>query len=162
MDLFVDKIFGNDALYMKSLIGRTVKITIVDEDSVSGTVYAIDPIYKTVVLHTNKTGGGKHDTVFVLHHAIKSLEVLPDAIDESYLERTLPVCDSAEAMLQKKRLKKWLQQMNINVDEVGDYLKIHDHLLIMPPYGIDNFICNNMTVLEKIRNIVSLMPKDFN
>lgn len=161
MDLFEDNIFKNDVIYMKSLIGRTVKITTANNQLICGTVYVIDPVYKTIVLHTKETAPSKPDTVFVLHHAIQSLEVDPGELDETYIKTEDTFMDTSQAVDEKKRLKKWLEQMYINVDEVGVYLKIDDHLLIMPPYGLDNCICNNIIILEKIRNIISLMPSDF-
>lgn len=161
MDLFEDNIFKNNVTYMKSLLGRTVKITTAENQSICGTVYVIDPVYKTIVLHTKETALSKPDTVFVLHHAIQSLEVLPGEVDETYLKTEEHFMDTSQTVSEKRRLKKWLQQMYINVEEVGEYLKIDDHLLIMPPYGLDNCICNNVIILEKIRNIISLMPSDF-
>ncbi|CAG9771351.1 unnamed protein product [Ceutorhynchus assimilis] len=162
MDLFEDNIFKNDPLYMKNLIGKSVKITTTEETSFEGIVYVIDPIYKTIVLHTKETGPNKHNTVFILHHAIKSLEILSEEVKNGYLEEKMDTHSSSDMVQEKLRLKKWLQNMRINVDEIGDYLKIDDHLIIMPPYGLDNCICNNTIVLEKIRNIIGLMPKEFN
>ncbi|ENN81561.1 gem-associated protein 6 [Dendroctonus ponderosae] len=161
MDLFEDKIFNNNPLYMKSLIGQTVEITTTDSQSIKGVVYVIDPIYKTIVLHTRESSPKKHDTVFILYHAIKSLELQAGERDKTYLERQAPIDENVNSSAEKRRLKKWLQQMYINVEEAGEYLKIDDHLLILPPYGLNNCICSNVIVLEKIRNIINLMPTDF-
>lgn len=161
MDLFEDKIFKNDPLYMKNLIGQTVEISTTHSQSIKGVVYVIDPIYKTIVLHTKESSPKKHDTVFILYHAIKSLVLLAGGCDETYLERQAPIEENVNSSAEKRRLKKWLQQMYINVEEAGEYLKIDDHLLILPPYGLSNCVSSNIIVLEKMRNIISLMPADF-
>ncbi|XP_066138190.1 gem-associated protein 6-like [Euwallacea fornicatus] len=161
MDLFEDKIFRNDPTYMKSLIGKTVHVRTIKNEVYTGVVYVIDPIYKTLVLHTKETSPDKHDTVLILYVAIQSLEVLSQPIKESYLTKERPRVITDETTREKQRLKKWLQKMYINTDEIGDYLKIDDNLLIMPPYGLDNCICSNTIVLEKIKNIMCLMPEEF-
>ncbi|XP_066256822.1 gem-associated protein 6-like [Euwallacea similis] len=161
MDLFEDKIFQNDPTYMKSLIGKTVHVKTIKNEVYTGVVYVIDPIYKTLVLHTKESASNKHDTVLILYFAIQSLEVLSQAIKENYLMNERPRTTTKEATHERERLKKWLHKMYINADEIGDYLKIDDNLLIMPPYGLDNCICSNTIVLEKIKNIISLMPEEF-
>ncbi|XP_050309644.1 uncharacterized protein LOC126745710 [Anthonomus grandis grandis] len=161
MDLFEDKIFKNDVLYMKSLIGRTVKVTTMDDEHFTGTVYVIDPIYKAIVLHTRKSDSTTFDMHMILHHAIKSLDIESELVDEKYLETEPQVVDSEEVTSRKCRVKRWLERMFISVNEVGDYLKIDDHLLIMPPYGLNNCICNSTIVLEKIQNLILSMPDDF-
>lgn len=151
---------------MKSLIGKSVKIETVENTEYSGKVYVIDPVYKTIVLHCakpNTNGEEKIETVYILFHALKRLEILSDAIDDNYLKtNNIPVQTSGLSNEQLRiKLKRWLKHMFINVDECGDYLKIDNHLLIVPPYGLDNCICNNTIILERIRNIIGLMPSDF-
>ncbi|XP_028133884.2 gem-associated protein 6 [Diabrotica virgifera virgifera] len=152
-----DKIFNNDPIYMKSLLGKQVKIKTVDSRTHSGIVYVIDPVFKTVVLHTNWKSNKDHDTLMIMHHAIESLEELPEPVNESYLEET----SEHNSKERKYAVKKWLKKMMINVKESGDYLKVDDHLVIVPPYGPENCICNNTIVLEKVQNILETMPKDF-
>ncbi|KAJ8954510.1 hypothetical protein NQ318_000741 [Aromia moschata] len=161
MDEFEDKFFNNDPVYMKSLIGKKVEIKTIENVVHSGIVYVIDPIYKTTVLHTNWRSGENHDTVFVLYHAIQSLEVLCNEAEETYLKSTkVPQFDEHNEE-KKSLLKKWLQHMYIEVTESGNYLKIDDHLLIVPPYGPENCISNNTIILERVQKIISLMPSDF-
>ncbi|KAJ8918436.1 hypothetical protein NQ315_008133 [Exocentrus adspersus] len=155
-----DSIFNNDPIYMMSLVGKEVELVTVDNVAHQGTVYVIDPIYKTVVLHTNKKSIDEYETVFVLHHAIQSLKVLSSEANESYLRNVEPK-SFAENDITKDILKKWLQHMFINVSESGNYLKIDDHLVIVPPYGPENCICNNTIILDRIQKIISLMPPDF-
>lgn len=51
--------------------------------------------------------------------------------------------------------------MMIDVKESGDYLKIDDYLVIIPPYRADNCICNNTIILERIQKILNEMPEDY-
>ncbi|KAJ8975564.1 hypothetical protein NQ317_000248 [Molorchus minor] len=149
-----DKIFNNDPIYMRSLVGKKVELDTTENVTYSGIVYVIDPIYKTIVLHTNWRSEYCHGTVFILFHAIKSLKVL------KLLERVeeIPLANKEK----KTSLKKWLKHMYIEVTESGDYLKIDDHLLIVPPYGPDNCISNNTIILDRVQKIINLMPPDFN
>lgn len=148
---------------MKSLIGKTLKIVTVENVEYFGKVYVIDPIYKTVVLHCNKEATNSIQTVFVLFQAIKSVNIVSDQVDEKYLETGNIQIQSTPIPSEELRLKlkRWLKHMFINVEECGDYLKIDDHLVIVPPYGPDNCICNNTIILERIRNIIELMPPEF-
>ncbi|XP_030747867.1 uncharacterized protein LOC115876284 [Sitophilus oryzae] len=162
MDLFEDLIFKNDPIYMKNLVGKLVKINTIEKTSYTGKLYVIDPIYKTVILHCKPTDSEENpQVVIVFHHAIESFEVISHEVDETYLEQKETQEVDCDVNLEKSKLRKWLGQMFIQAEEVGDYLKIEDHLVIMPPYGVNNCICNNTIILEKIRNIISSMPADF-
>lgn len=160
MDKAEDQIFNNDPVYMMSLVGKQVELTTIESVTYTGTVYVIDPIYKTTVLHTNRTAVDEYETVFVLHHAIKSLKVLSDEADESYLKIVEPK-SFVDKDIKRNVLKRWLEHMFISVSESGDYLKIDDHLVIVPPYGPENCICNNTIILDRIQKIISLMPPGF-
>ncbi|XP_056634061.1 gem-associated protein 6-like [Diorhabda carinulata] len=152
-----DSIFNNDSIFMRSLLGKKVQINTVNEKSYIGVVYVIDPIFKTVVLHTDWKSANEHETVIILHHAIKSLEKLSDEVEESYLLE--PIISVPQSVNKKTVVKKWLKKMMIDVKESGDYLKIDDHLLIVPPYGPENCICNNTIILEKIQKILQSLPE---
>lgn len=156
-----DKIFNNDPLYMVSLIGKKVSVT-TKNNIFLGIVYVVDPIYKTIILHTNRQSENDFEVVVILHHAIQKLTILSEEIIESYLKRPEePQLDKDYKEVQKKIIKKWLEHMFLTVTESGDYLKIDDHLVIVPPYGSENCICNNTIVLDKIQKIMELMPPDF-
>ncbi|RZB39282.1 Gemin6 domain containing protein [Asbolus verrucosus] len=152
-----DTIFNDNVLYMKSLIGKTVSVETVDNQCHNGTVYVIDPVYKTVVL-VNKES--EPNLEFVLYRAIKSFKVLSDATDEDFLHNSDGVC-TEEALQIKLKLVKWLKHMFIDVKEDGDLLRVEDHLTIGAPYGKEDCMCDNTIVLERIRNIIDLMPQDF-
>ncbi|KAL1496985.1 hypothetical protein ABEB36_008022 [Hypothenemus hampei] len=161
MDFAEDNIFHNNVLHMKNLIGKTVKLLTKDQQAITGDVYVIDPIYKSVVLHTRDSSPNKHDAVLVLYHAIESIEVISEEIKQGYLNGAVPERDMCNVDFEKRRLIKWLKQMGIDATESGDNLEITDHLLIVPPYGIDDCICNNTIILERIRNLIGLMPQEF-
>ncbi|KAG5874099.1 hypothetical protein JTB14_005895 [Gonioctena quinquepunctata] len=160
MDESQDRIFNNDPIFMKSLVGKKVEIRTVDNKTHIGIVYVIDPIFKTIVLHANLRNENDFETIFILHHAIESLKVLSDEVQVSYiLEETKK--DGPEHLARRMIVKKWLEHMFINVNESGDYLKIDDHLVIVPPYGPENCICNNTIILDRIQKILELMPQEF-
>ncbi|CAH0557515.1 unnamed protein product [Brassicogethes aeneus] len=159
METEEDSIFNNDPIYMKSLIGKKIKIKTVEETYQEGIVYVIDPIFKTVVLFCKLVNGNGREYSLFPHHAIESLEILSNDVNLSGFptnEESLENC-----VEKKEKLKRWLRHMFINFAESGDNIKIDDHLVIVPPYGIDNCICNNMIVLDKIQKIISLMPSEF-
>lgn len=156
-----DPIFQNNPIYMKSLIGKSVEIKTVDNKAHSGLVYVIDPIFKTVVLHTNWKSDDDYETVIILKHAIVTLEVLSEEKNENYLgELSIPQLECTKPN-RKSIVKKWIKSMMIDVKESGDYLKIDDYLVIIPPYRADNCICNNTIILERIQKILNEMPEDY-
>ncbi|KAJ8929679.1 hypothetical protein NQ314_017606 [Rhamnusium bicolor] len=106
MDDFEDKIFNNDPIYMRSLVGKKVELETVENVTHSGIVYVIDPIYKTVVLHSKLQSEVGNETIFVLYHAIKSLKVLSDEIEESYINKFEETQCSSDNGEKKNVLKK--------------------------------------------------------
>nr|CAH7759822.1 unnamed protein product [Callosobruchus chinensis] len=154
-----DPLFNSDPIYMKSLIGKEIEVRTVSKKVYKGLVYVIDPIFKTVVLHCNRISENEHETVLILYHAIESLSLISDEVDQRYLQT--PVETISSNITRKESLKKWLQHMQINVEESGDILRIDDHLIILPPYKLENCVSNNTIILERVRNILNQMPPDF-
>ncbi|XP_060536308.1 uncharacterized protein LOC132708174 [Cylas formicarius] len=155
----MEQLFTNP-IEMKKLIGRIVKINTVENLCYTGTLCIMDPIYKTLILQNKEADSNKMETVFILYHSFKSLEILSENIDEAFIKKqgTTRFVNITE----KQRIKKWLQQRFIIVEDVEDYLKIDNNLIILPPFTVESCISNNTIILENIRNIISLMPKDFN
>ncbi|CAH2004340.1 unnamed protein product [Acanthoscelides obtectus] len=158
MEHIVDPHFKEDPLYMKSLIGKEIEVKTVNKKAYKGFVYVIDPIFKTVVLHCNRKSESEYDTVIIMHHAIETLCVLSDEVNQWYLQTTKETVNSN--ITRKDSVKKWLQHMQINVAESGDILKVDDHLIILPPYELENCVSNNTIILERVRNILDQMPPD--
>nr|CAI5842261.1 unnamed protein product [Callosobruchus analis] len=154
-----DPLFNSDPIYMKSLIGKEIEVRTVNKKVYKGLVYVIDPIFKSVVLHCNRISETEYETVLILYHAIEGLFLISDEVDQKYLQTSEEVVCSN--ITRKESLKKWLQHMQINVEESGDILKIDDHLIILPPYKLENCVSNNTIILERVRNIVNQMPPDF-
>ncbi|CAH1369207.1 unnamed protein product [Tenebrio molitor] len=152
-----DKFFNNDVLYMKNLIGKSVLVETIDNRNHAGCVYVIDPVYKTIVLINKAT----NCLEFLLHHAVKSFTILSDAKNEDFLREVKKTISIEDSTQKKLKLIKWLKHMFINVKEDGNLLRVEDHLVIDAPYGKDECMCDNMIVLERIRNIIDLMPPDF-
>lgn len=153
-------VFSNDALYMLSLIGKHVQITLVDNEVLNGIVYVIDPVFKHLVLH-ERASDLHFITKIVLYHSVKSLTILPDEKIESYIagnEQKNTNINPDIMEHRKKQLKQYFQNMCLDVEESGDCLKIDDNLVIVPPYGPENCISNNTLVLERIQNMIISMP----
>lgn len=153
--------FNNDVLYMYSLIGKTVQITLLNNEILQGIVYVIDPIYKNIVIHERSFPDLQFVTKIVLYHAIKSMTVLPVGRIEQYITKNEHIktnINSDTLKHRKKVLKECFQNMYLHVEESGDCLKIDDNLVILPPYGPENCICNNTLILERIQNIMISMP----
>ncbi|XP_044266854.1 uncharacterized protein LOC123012785 [Tribolium madens] len=152
-----DPIFNNDVLCMKSLIGKSVNIETIDKCIHEGIVYVVDPVYKTVVLLDEST----KSLEFVLFHAIKSFNVTSDEQNDKLLQTPTKLLNSEESVRKKMKLMKWLKLLMINVTEDGELLRVDEHLSIGPPYGINDCMCDNTIVLERIRKIIGLMPPEF-
>lgn len=158
-----DLIFNNDPLYMLSLIGKNIKVELVDKQVYIGRVYVVDPVFKNVIIHEKISSEVHFLTRMILHHAIKSLTVLPEARLDSYVtDKSQKEENNTDVMSQKLLLKEWLKHMCLQVEESGDCLKIDDNLVIVPPYGPENCICNNTLILERIQNIILSMPCTLN
>lgn len=154
-----DVIFNNDPLYMLSLIGKNVQVQLVDNVTYTGIVYVIDPVYKNLIIH-ERSSESYLVTRIILYQAIKLLTVLSDERIESYVNGTelLQVAENVDVNHKKTLLKNWFQHMCLHVEESGDFLKIDDNVVIVPPYGPENCICNNTLILERIKNMIMTMP----
>ncbi|KAJ3654798.1 hypothetical protein Zmor_013961 [Zophobas morio] len=152
-----ETILNGDILYLKNLIGRTVSVETVDNQTHIGTVYVVDPVYKTVVLINTTT----NRLELILSHAMKSFNVFPDTRNEDFLRDNVNNVNPEDFVQKKLKLTKWLKHMFLDVKEDGDTLRVEDHLIIGPPYGKSECMCDNTIVLERIRNIIDLMPADF-
>ncbi|XP_023023182.1 uncharacterized protein [Leptinotarsa decemlineata] len=156
----VDNVFHNDSVYMKSLVGKEVELKTIDGKTLLGIIYVIDPIFKTVVLHTNFRNEKDFQTIFVFHHAIEFLKIVSDEVEDSYVKEDNKNRGTDQST-RKRMVKKWLKQMLIDVNESGDYLKIEDHLVIVPPYEPANCICNNTMILERTQKVLQQMPQEY-
>ncbi|KAF2882756.1 hypothetical protein ILUMI_23420 [Ignelater luminosus] len=154
--------FNDDPQYMKSLIGKSVEVTTTFNNIYKGAVYVIDPETKTLVLATPLLDADSFVVEFVLYHSIRSFEVLSDNIVlPSFLfENEVP--DPKEGLESKKgRLKRWLQENLIDVQEEGDELKLGKAFTIEYPYGPEQCLCSNTIILERVRALIEKMPEDF-
>lgn len=155
-----DKIFNNNPIYMKSLLGKSVQIILVDDEVIKGIVYVVDPVFKNVVIQERD----HLITRIILYHAIKSVTVISDERIEN-IENIENVqtksLNNVELNNRKTILKERFQNMCLHVEESGECLKIDDNLIIVPPYGPENCICNNTLILERIQNIINI-PFDTN
>ncbi|KAK9869485.1 hypothetical protein WA026_003239 [Henosepilachna vigintioctopunctata] len=148
----------DDVFFQKSLIGKRVKIKTADNVFFEGIVYVIDPVYKTVILCDNEK-----IRLFV-YLSIECLEVLSEeVIEPSFLlePKQNDIGDWKNIKERRERLCKWLKHMLINVKEEGEVLKVEEYLIIGPPYTQETCYCDNTIILERIRNILNMMPDEF-
>lgn len=164
MEIFKYQLFDNDCMFLKSMIGRIVKVNTVERTSYFGIVYVIDPVRKTMVLHSkerklsNGTSNGK--TIFIFLHVVENIEVLTNNVIKKYLLHNEPNNVNGNMIFERERVKRWLENMYLEAEEEGDYLKLGD-MLILPPFGVDNIVSNNIEAVEKVRKVLSLMPAEF-
>lgn len=138
---------------MRDAIGNEVIIKTVDNKSHAGFIYIIDPISKSVVL-VNETG---ITLDIILYNAISSIDVVEGSKRVFPREsRTGGPIDNVEE--KKIQLTKWLSDNYVDVREDGSVLRVGDHIIIEPPYTIDQCYCSNTVILERIQNIIKRMP----
>ncbi|XP_076269365.1 uncharacterized protein LOC143201990 [Rhynchophorus ferrugineus] len=159
MEIFKYQLFDNDCMFLKSMVGRIVKVNTVEHTTYFGIVYVIDPVRKTMVLHS-KQGTSNGKTVFIFLHVVETIEVLTNDVIKKYLAHNEPNNVNGDMVFERERVRRWLENMYLEPEEEGDYLKIGD-ILIVPPFGVDNIISNNIDALEKIRKAIGSMPAEF-
>ncbi|KAK4879013.1 hypothetical protein RN001_007159 [Aquatica leii] len=142
--------------YLKSIVGKNVSITLINDETFTGILYVVDPISKTVVIVNGILT--EHIVQLIPFNNLKSFEV--HSLDNPKFLFDSVNTGSTEVWLDKKKLlKDWFFINKINVVEENEVLKLNDHkVMIEPPYGPDQCICDNMIVLERIQTLIAKMP----
>lgn len=151
---------GDDPVHMQSLVGKCVEVETIENKILSGTVYVVDPLSKTVVL-VNKSGE-RYKVDLLLHHALKSLKVIVGATGCSLPNFTPSTEETQELEKKKSKLKTWLTANLIDVEENGPILYFKDKVMIEPPYGIEQCYCSNTIILDRLHKIMNNMPSGDN
>ena len=97
----------------------------------------------------------------ILGHAVKNIELSSDP------ETIIPELFSAsckkisKSMISERRnaIKKLLLENRFPVVEDNEVLRIEDTLSIEPPYEMENFICDNSIILNRIQTLLSSVIK---
>lgn len=142
-----------DLCRMKNAIGNKAIIKTADNKSHAGFIYVIDPVSQSVVL-VNETGNSLD---IILYNAIISINVVEEP--KMIFHRDSRVEDSTGNVEEKKlKLKQWLSDNYVDVKEDGRVLRVGSHIIIEPPYTIDQCYCSNTVILERIQSIINRMP----
>ncbi|XP_046388622.1 gem-associated protein 6-like isoform X2 [Ischnura elegans] len=146
-----------DPVHLRKLVDCVVKVTSVDGKQSLGLVYTIDPVSNSVVLL--KTDGSAE---VIVGHSVKHIE-------PSYCEITIPhlnilsqekeEVDGKVCEASRVKLKNWLLENRIPIEEEGDVLVVNNILKIYPPYGCDQCVCTNTVMLDKVHRLISQMLK---
>lgn len=147
-----------DVFYMRSLVGKKVRIQTIENNFAEGVIFVIDPIYKTVVLCDDEK------IRLFIYISIKSFEELSkDIVDPTFLEKPAPrdIGDWKNIDQRASKLLKWMKTNLIIAKRVGENIIIDDHVSVAPPYTEETCYCKNTIILERIRDILGKMPSDF-
>lgn len=113
----------------------------------------------SVVLITQKNGNTCMD--IVMGHAVKSLVISSSNVctDPQEIFPSVSINISKEEVeLRKQKLKSWLCQNRIPVEEDGELLRLKDALQIHPPYGKDQCLSGNEIILGRVQDLIGTMP----
>lgn len=151
----MESLFGDDPATQKSLIGKSVNIITVDKEIHEGILYVVDPISKTIMLLNES----KKSLKLLLPHAIASVEVKhqEDTVQANLCSSNALLFES-DIEERRIRLKNWFKKNLIDVTEDGLILKIQDSFHITPPYTIEQCVCNNKQILERMISLIERMP----
>ncbi|XP_033225512.1 uncharacterized protein LOC117178267 [Belonocnema kinseyi] len=156
---FTHNIYKNDPILFKSYINKNVHILTEDDSVQTGLLYTIDPVSESIVLIQPEDSN--YQMKIILGHAVKNIEVSSDPetiIPELF---SAPSVQISKSVISERRntIKKILLENRFPVTEDNGIIRIEDALSIEPPYELDNFICDNTIVLDRIQKILSSVIK---
>lgn len=157
MEVEVNEVF-NKPQCMKDLIGKYVRIITIDKMEHQGHVYVIDPETYAVVLIQERN---KINLEIITGHSIKEFEIdssVPIRTDLLIASCTEGNINMEAFELKKKKVKDWLSQHLIFIEEEGPLLKLGKQLVIEAPYTAEQCFSNNVIVLDRIKTLLSQMP----
>ncbi|KAK0089722.1 hypothetical protein PV325_005869 [Microctonus aethiopoides] len=149
------KIYNNDPLLLKSYINKQTQITTEDSTIHQGILYTVDPVSESVVLIERENE--KFHAKVIVGHSIKNIQVisnsalhLPQFFSISHHSMT-----DAELSIRRVEIKKLFTHNRFPVTENNDVLEIEGMLFIEPPYNLENCICTNPIILNRVYDILS-------
>lgn len=158
----VTDVFNNSSKYLKSKIGTTIEVETVQNKIYQGVLYVADKSSKTIVLIKYGEENKIHLHLFT-DHGIKHVKFLSDEVDLTLLsevEQEKNKCCSEMLLERKAKIKKWFEKNFLEVIEEGDKLKFQDHLVIYPPYEVNDCYSESTIVLNRVKDILEKMPND--
>lgn len=151
-------------------VGWSVRLTLSSDKSVSGSVYTIDPVTKTIVLFGETEGEGR-DVDLVPSHAVRDVEVLEKKSTESKpLDPKQLAKREEEAYVAMERAMMALNPkatpegqaifdgLNKTMDctWIENSINVLDQVKIDPPYAPENChtIDGNQKSLDRIKRVL--------
>ncbi|KAM9313974.1 gem-associated protein 6-like [Pholidichthys leucotaenia] len=127
---------------------------------VCGWLTNVDPVTASLVLVTLTEDSGS--VRVVMGHAVQDVEVLGNAdpeteerLQSAFTASTAPSPDPKELTRRKERVRSWLQENRVPVEEEGDELRVAGGVLtIGAPYGPEDCRCANQIILDRIQRLI--------
>ena len=151
----------NDGKELLNLIGKQVEVILVDETSVTGRVYTIDPETRNFILME------KALTTFIPFSNIYKYTVLSDEmkavklqdlknIDEKHFPSTICHMSKESSEQLKLKLMEHLKKHRVPVELQGETeVVVAGVVRCRPPYDRNSCYSTNDIVLGRIQNILS-------
>ncbi|KAK5645759.1 hypothetical protein RI129_004223 [Pyrocoelia pectoralis] len=149
--------FNFDPRYLKSMMGKSVHLSTIDNKSHYGTLYVVDPVSYAFVLATSSEEDSKHTIRIYPYNSIKDcVEVTGLPLDNLITVNKVPPEEYNE---RKRKLIDWFVKNQLELHDDNGILKLNDYVLtIEPPYEAEQCFCDNIIVLDRIRTLIKNMP----
>ena len=158
-----------DGLELLDLIGKQVEVHLVNETSVTGRVYTVDPETHNFILQdststtflpfsniTKYTVLSDHVTTHVTNHVTKVTLADLREIDEKYFPSTVRHISKENCEKLKVRLVEHLQKHRVPVELRGEEeVVVAGVVRCRPPYDRNSCFSTNDIVLGRIQNILA-------
>ena len=153
-----NKLQGPELLNM---LGKEVNFTFLDNTSLTGRVYTVDPeTHNFIVMNSMTTTllPFSNITNFTIISGIKQPQevLLSDlqGIDEEHFPQTVHHVTSTNCELLRKRLIHHLDQHRVPCEVKGDEVVIAGVVVCKPPYNADSCASTNDIILGRIQSIL--------
>lgn len=123
------------------------------------------PFLCSVVLVNFREDGGAAVQV-VMGHAVGEVKVLQEADQETtqrlqtyFLPPRTRGLDPEELSRRRSRVRRWLEQNRVPVEEERDELRVAGVLTITAPYGPEDCCSSNQIILDRIQKLIKTEPE---
>ncbi|KAL0116978.1 hypothetical protein PUN28_010091 [Cardiocondyla obscurior] len=126
-----------------------------DDNVYCGTAYTVDPVSESIVILQSKTPT-QYRLKIIFNHAVKNVEVTSEAkMPMPELFSSSPAKLPQVTITKRKNIiMQLLLDNQFPVKEENDVLFIEDVVFIKPPYYLENCICTNSIVFNKLQSIL--------
>lgn len=102
----------------------------------------------------------------VMGHAVEEVKVLQEADEEtterlqtSFLPPRTRGLDPEELSRRRSRVRRWLEQNRVPVEEERDELRVAGVLTITAPYGPEDCCSSNQIILDRIQKLIQTLTQ---